>query len=156
MRERVQIAELEPIYSRFGSDPRLFSWVISVLEVLEPEQVWRGIWLLRRLSKARAFSEQELVTLAARADIAEHWTARLNLCQLLAITGIPAPVRDELFPFLREAFVDRHQIIRAWAISAMTTFRSDERFQTEIDSMLRQARREPGKAMQARLRRLKV
>ena len=155
-RERVQIAELEQIYFRFGSDPRLFSWVIPTLEELEPDCVWRGIWLLRRLAKVRAFSERELAVLASKADIAEHWTARLNLCQMLAITGVPASVRDELFPFLRESFADRRQIIRAWAISALVIFRQDERFRSEIARMLRSARRESGKAMQARLRRLEV
>lgn len=153
-RERVQVSELEQLYSQFGSNPRLFSWVISALETLEPEHAWRGIWLLRRLAKMCAFSEEELAALAAKADIVEHWTARLNLCQLLAITGVPASVRDELFPFLRESFADRRQIIRAWAISALVGFRQDERFSSEISGMLRSARRESGKAMQARLRRL--
>lgn len=155
IRERVRVGDLEEIYSRCGSNPQLFPWVISALEILEPDQMWRGLWLLRRLAKTRAFSEQELTALAERADGATNWKARLNLCQLLAITGIPAPVREVFFPFLRESFVDRRPIIRAWAISTLVTFEGDRRFQSEIAAMLLSAQRERGKAMQARLRRLR-
>lgn len=155
-REHVRISELEMIFSKFGTNPKLFSWVLSVLEILEPEQVWRGVGLLRILARTRSLSEQELAALAEKAELAEHWVARLNLCQLLSITGVPASVRDDFFPFLRESFADRRQIVRAWAISALLTFGQDARFRSEIAEMLRKARRESGKAMQARLRQLKV
>src|SRR4051812_39207471 len=95
--ERVRIPELEKIYSQFGANPQLFSWAISALEILEPDQVWRGLGLLRMLARTRALSEGELAALAEKADMAEHWVARLNLCQLLAVTGVPLSVRDDLF-----------------------------------------------------------
>ena len=154
-RAKVQIPELTEIYLRWGANPALATWAISSLEIMEPSQVWRALWLLRQIAQTRELSEQELSALAEKGDIVEHWTARLNLCQLLAATGVPASVRDELFPFLRESFSDRRQIIRAWAISALVTFQADKRFRPEIEKMLRQAHREAGKAMQARLRRLK-
>lgn len=155
-REQVRISELEEIYSRFGNNPRIFSWTISVMEILEPNQVWRAIGLLRILARTRALSEQELAVLSEKAEMAEHWVARLNLCQLLAVNGVPASARDDFFPFLHASFADRRQIVRAWAISALATFRHDDRFRSEIAIMLRKARRESGKAMQARLRQLKA
>ncbi len=153
-RERIRVREMEQIYAQFGSHASLFSWAAAAFEFLEPDQMWRGLWLLRRLARTRKFSESEMTILAGKADLATHWTARLYLCQLLAITGVPESARDDFFPFLRQSFADRRQIIRAWAISALVTFKEDARFRSGIAGLLRQARRENGKAMQARLRQL--
>jgi len=153
-RERMRIPELEALYSQTAANPRLGAWAVSSLESLEPEQTWRAIWLLRRVAKTRELSVEELGALTEKVDMAEHWIARLNLCQLFAATGVPASLREDLFPFLRESFADRRQIIRAWAISALATFQDDPCYRPEIKALLRNARKEKGKAMQARLRRL--
>lgn len=153
--DRLRIPGLERLYSELGARAEFFSWTLSALDFLEPEQTWRAIWLVRRLAKTRELSEAELRDLSERLDAAGHWIARLNVCQLFAVTGVPPSVREEMFPFLREAFADRRVIIRAWAISALVRFGDDARYRSEIRAMLRKARSESGKSMQARLRRLK-
>lgn len=123
--------------------------------MLDPDQTWRIFWLLRQLAKTRELSESELQQLSEKADATDHWIARLNLCQLFAATGVPATLREDIFPFLRESFGDHRVIVRAWAISALAHFGNDMRFRAEIGAMIRKAQKEGGKSMQARLRYVK-
>ena len=89
-RDQMRIPELERLYSEIGDRAEFFSWLLSAVDFLEPEQMWRAIWLVRRLAKMRELSESELQELSERSDVAGHWIARLNLCQLFAAAGVPS------------------------------------------------------------------
>ena len=148
------VAGLERIYAAYGQRPDFVFEAVSSMRLSDPDVAWRAIWLVRRFARDQVVPEPALARIAASVDEFSHWVARLALCQLFAETGCPSSLREAVFPFLCEAFADRRVIVRAWAISALMTFQSDPRYRSEIHALLRRARQDTGKSMQARLRRV--
>lgn len=155
-KDRCRVSHLADIYAHV-TDPRKFQdYCISSLQQIEPEHVWRPIWILRRAHADMPLSEADLARIVDAIDEPSHWAARLCVCQLFADTGCPESLRDAFFPYLAHAFADRRPIIRAWALSALWTFHADPRFKRAIRRMWKAAHSDRAKSMQARLRRLTV
>lgn len=152
--ESVKVVAVEAIYARERDNPRLAADAIWAMRQLDAEVAWRAVWLLARLAQEQKLGETELAQIADRADEMTHWIARLTTCQLFSAMNCPASAREVLFPFLAECFVDRRVIIRAWAISALASFRQDPVYRKQVTAMCRKARKDPRKSMQARLRHL--
>ena len=153
-KDSVKVAQLEGIYAAHGASQSFVADVISAMRQLDADVAWRAVWLLKRHARNRKLTEGNLVQLAQCAEEMPHWAARLNLCQLFGTTGCPVAAREALYPYLIECFANRRPMIRAWAISALVGFQSDERYRQPVAAMLRKARTESAGSMIARLRRL--
>ena len=153
-RDRVDTAALDEIFNRNCNREEFPRELVATLGLLDPGICWRTTWLILRLARdRRPMDENVLAEIATSADAATHWVARLNLCQVFGHVPCPEPALDLLFPFLAKCFADRRVIIRAWAITALLPFRSNPRYQPEVERMLAEALKEKSKSMQARLRR---
>lgn len=153
-RDAVRVAELEAIYSANSDRADLAREAVHALGVLDSVYAWRALWLLRRAAVDETISSSLLARVVEGVGGCEHWAARLVACQLFAAAPCPATAREELFPFLQRCLTDRRVIIRAWALTALLHFVHDRRYCGAVGRALRQARRDPAKAMQARLRRI--
>jgi hypothetical protein len=155
-RERLPVAALARLYAQSGAAPGFVAAVIMALGQLDPAITYRAAWLLRKAAAKAHLDGQDWARIAELADASGHWIHRLTMCQLFAESACPPALRAQVFPFLQRCFVDRRVIIRAWALTAMLLFRNDPAYRPAIQRTLRAARRDPGKSMQARLRRLQV
>lgn len=153
---RVMVADLERWYVQARADPRVTRDAIAAMEQCDAAVAWRAVWVLRQRALDDRITPADLVRIALAADGVTHWAGRLLLCQMFARTGCPEAGREALGPFLQECMRDKRVITRAWALSALCHFRSDPELKRVIEAHLRTARRDPGKAMQARLRQLKL
>jgi hypothetical protein len=149
-----KVADLQRVYAENRSRMRFPAEVASLLEQLDEEIAWRAVWLMCRLAEEGKLSERELGRVAESVDASRHWAWRLLVCQLFGRVACPADMRDEMFPFLQICFRDRRPIVRAWALTAQWLFLDDERYQAEIRRNFAEARKDPAKAMIARVRRL--
>ena len=154
-KERVTVAHLESIYNEYGRSPGFSVDALAAMRQLDPELAWRAAWLLCRCARDKKLGEAIQVSIVASAEEMTLWIARLILCQLFSHTGPPITNRDATHSFLADCFSDRRVIVRAWAITALARFRDDPKYQKTIASMIRTARRDPRKSMQARLRHLR-
>jgi hypothetical protein len=154
--DRCKVAALKNLYEMATGIREIQLGCQSVLQQLEPEHLWRPIWILRRSNADLPLTEDDLRRIAESIDEPSHWAARLCVCQLFADTGCPESVREAMFPYLAHAFTDRRPIVRAWALSALCTFQADPRYQPEIRRMGKVAHLDTAKSMQARLRHLPV
>jgi hypothetical protein len=155
-RERMSVAGLERIYLTLAREPGFLSAALRALRELDESRAYRASWLLGRFARDQALDEMTLKAIAEAAEESSHWIVRLNLCQLFARAGCPASLREKLFPFLDDCMRDPRAIIRAWALSALMPFAADREYRLAVRQHLLRARRDPSKAMQARLRKLKV
>lgn len=153
-RDSTNVAQLERIYAASRRLPGFAGAVIGAMRQLDSDCAWRAVWLLKRLARDGEFGETDLCRLAACADELTDWAARLNLCQLFALTGCPRGARDELFPYFVECFRNSRVMIRAWAITVLFEFKDDPKYAAEVAAMLREARADSGSSMKARLRHL--
>ena len=150
----MDVRALEHIYRAWPEKDVLASEALFAMRQLDADLAWRAVWLLRRLAREGKLGERQLIQIAAAADEMTHWLSRLNLCQLFSTTNCPGAMREAAYPFLSECFSDRRVIVRAWAISALFGFRADPEYREPVAAMIRAAKKETGKAMQARLRHL--
>ncbi|HEY5551481.1 MAG TPA: hypothetical protein VIK52_06320 [Opitutaceae bacterium] len=134
--------------------PGFFAEVATALELLDGDASWRAVWFLRQAADECLLSEADIKKVPRNVEASRHWAARLLLCQIFAQVECPESERETVFEFLVKCFADRRVIIRAWALSAMWPLRRDPRFRNEVQRCMRAARKDPGKAMQARLRHL--
>jgi hypothetical protein len=153
-KESLNVAALERIYLDHHMSPAFAADAIFAMRQLDSELAWRAAWLLRRQALDQGLEEGALVRMATFVDEMTHWIARLNICQMLAITGCPRLVQDSVFPYLDECFRDRRAIVRAWAISALASFSDEPKYRRQILLMIRKARMDSAKSIQARLRHL--
>jgi len=150
---RVSVRSLENIYAAHGHREEFVGDVFRLFDLLDHENLWQPLWLLKACARDNRLSEDRVAQLVGHLDGFTHWISRLTLCQLLAQTGCPAALRDDVYPVLADCFSDRRVIIRAWALSALIRF-DEPRFQKPVATMLRSAQKDPNKSMQARLRKL--
>lgn len=153
--EHTTVATLRRLYAQNRAARGFLSEVATLLEVLDEDAAWRAVWILKTAAEDDLLGVREIETVARNIEVSRHWAARLLLCQLFAQVECPESERENFVGFLLKCFEDRRGIVRAWALSAMWRFRRDPRFRSEIQRCLRAARKDPGKAMQARLRQLK-
>ena len=150
----LKVAALEQIYKTFGARPTFVSDLISAIRQLEPEFAYRPIWLLIRLARDVEIDVEALRRIAGLSGEMSHWAARLCLCQFFARVGYPSDTREELFLFFSDCFTDRRPIVRAWAISCLLLMSDDVEYRSDVEAMLKRAKMDPAKSMQARLRQL--
>ena len=155
-KDSITVADLGRIYSDHGATKEFTDDAIRSLTLLDSDVAWRAAWLLKELAKDGKLGDPELVRIAECADALPHWAARLNLCQLFAASGCPGSARETLFPYLADCFGNRRPMIRAWAITVLSGFRTDRRFRHSVEAMIRKARADGAASMQARLRRLGI
>jgi hypothetical protein len=153
-KDSIKVAHLERIYSAYGASEGFGANAISAMRQLDADVAWRAVWLLKRLAVDHRLGDTDLIRLTQCAEEMTDWASRLNLCQLLATTGCPASTREALYPYLVECFANRRPMIRAWAISVLVEFQSDERYRKSVRAMLREAHADSAGSIQARLRRL--
>jgi hypothetical protein len=149
------VATLRQLYLQLRASHGFLSEAAALLEVLDEDAAWRAVWILKTAAEDGLLGVREIETVARNVEISRHWAARLLLCQLFAQVKCPESERENVFGFLLKCFEDRRGIVRAWALSAMWPLRRDPRFRKEIDRCFRTAHKDPGKAMQARLRHLR-
>ncbi len=146
-----KVNDLERLYSVDRHRQGFLEQAVKLTEVMEEEQAWRALWLLRRAAEDGALPQRDLIRVVENLGLTRHWTWRLVACQLLAAVDCPRAERDSVADFLSECFEDRRVIVRAWALSALCRgWSEDER----TKRCMAAARRDPAKAMQARLRHL--
>ncbi len=155
-RDDVTVPALRRIYDAYGAQAGFAAELISAARLLDAEIAWRAYWLLSHCAREHRLTDAELRRIAGIADEATHWISRARLCQLFAATGCPPEARAQLFPFLQRCCDDRLIVLRAWALSALYQFRDDPDYAAEIRGLVKNAKLDPGKAMQARLRRLGI
>lgn len=153
-KDSASVAVLEAIYAGERDHPEFAIDAIWALRQLDADSAWRAVWLLMRLAQEQRLSETELTRIAECAEEQTQWISRLAICQLFSAMRCPVSARETLFPFLADCFADRRVIVRAWAISALASFREDPAYRSQVIAMFRQARSDPRKSMQARLRHL--
>jgi len=153
-KDTVKVAHLERIYAASSSSQSFVADVISAMRQLDSDVAWRAVWLLKRHARKRKLLEGDLVRLAQCAEEMPHWASRLNLCQLFGTTGCPISAREALYPYLVESFANQRPMIRAWAISVLVDFQTDEKYRTPVAAMLREARNDTAGSIVARLRQM--
>ena len=153
--EGTTVSALRRLHAGNRATPGFFAEVAALLDVLDEDAAWRAVWFLKSAAEDGMLGAREIETVAGNVEVSRHWAARLLLCQLFARVECLESERENVFEFLLKCFTDRRVIVRAWALSAMWRFRRDPRFGIEIQRCLRAARKDPGKAMQARLRQLR-
>ncbi len=153
-REKMSVAGLEAIYSALRGNPDFAGNTIWAMRQLDADKGWRAAWLLKRLAKEQRLRDTELHDVIACAGELDHWAVRLVLCQLFALTGVPAAAREELFPYLADCARNRRVMIRAWAMTVLMAWQEDPAFHDKVDAILHHARTDSRPSMQARLRRL--
>jgi hypothetical protein len=152
-RPRLSAGQLREIHTAFATRNDFVDELIRNLALLEPPHVCRPLGLLRMIAEDRELDASIVAKVLQHVDAMDHWLARLLCCQLLSTTGCPLENEDDAFPFLADCFRDRRVIIRAWALTALTRF-TGAHHQKSIASMRTIAKKDPSKAMQARLRHL--
>lgn len=151
----ISTAAIEALYLAQRDNPRLARDLVAAARELDPEYAWRPVWMLLKLARERGqIHPAVLCDLARVAEEITHWVGRLTLCQVFGHCACPAEAREVLYPVLEDCFSDRRVIIRAWALSALYSFRDDDRFRDDVQRMILVARRDPAPSMQARLRKL--
>ena len=153
-REVITVAALQDIYDRFKSSPLFPETCLSELEQLDSDIAWRAAWLLRQLAREGQLDDSHLLRIAGMADGQTHWLARMILCQLFSIEKRSLRVRNLSYSFLVNCSADRRALVRAWAVTALAPFVDDLSYWPAINKILREARRDRSKAVQARLRHL--
>lgn len=153
--DALDVAALERLYAAYREAPDFAADAIRAMRVLDESDAWRAVWLLHRRARDGGLAAAEVSRVIGCADEVTHWIARLNLCQLLATTGCPPEARAAAFSFLSDCFADRRVVVRAWAVSALARFKNDPAFAEPVAAMLRQAKADRRKSMQARLRHLR-
>jgi hypothetical protein len=149
-----KVATLRELYARNREVSGFLAEVAGLLETLDEVAACSALWILKTAAEDGVLGDREVAVVARSVGASRHWAWRLLLCQLFARVDCPESERENVFEFLVKCFVDRRVITRAWALSAMWRFRGDPRFRTEVNRCIRSARKDPGKAMQARLRHL--
>jgi len=116
-----------------------------------------GAWLLVRVARepgGLAAGDWEIVVDGLGGVRA--WTARLQLCQLLARQPELADAApDAVAAFLRDCATDPQPFVRAWGISAFHQLgRRQAAHRAEARRWRARGRQDPAKSVQARMRRL--
>jgi hypothetical protein len=146
-----KVHDLERLYSSERHRAEFLEHAVRLIEVMEAEDAWRVLWLLRRAAEDGELPQRDLGRVLQNLGLTRHWTWRLVACQLLAAVDCPRAEREYVADFLFECFEDRRVIVRAWALSALWRgWAGEERTR----DCMKTARRDPAKAMQARLRQL--
>ena len=153
-RDHLTARDLNACYDHFRTRPDFIPDLISALDQLDPDLTYRALALVLKLARTSPLSSEDLARIVDRLDASDHWLHRLTACQLLSAARLPPELGSDIVPFLQRCFTDRRVIIRAWALTAMLSFRSDPRFRSTVDASLRLARRDRAKSMQARLRQI--
>jgi hypothetical protein len=153
-RDSAKVSDLARIFADRGGEDGFVEDTIRALSLLDAEVAWRAVWLLKELAREGRLTSANVSAIAEQAEAATHWSARLNLCQLFAITGCPAAARDTLFPFLTDCLENRRPMIRAWALTVLAGFTNERRFRKPVDAALRRARADSAASVRARLRRM--
>ncbi|HEX2100812.1 MAG TPA: hypothetical protein VHF69_09120 [Candidatus Synoicihabitans sp.] len=150
--ETMTVPALERLYAEVSLRSAFIPETISAARQLDPDHIWRALWLLRRRAREHPLAPETLRPLCDEADGLTHWVARLMLGQLLSVVGCPAASAEVVFPVLCEWTKDRNAFVRAWALTALARFSTNPDYRREVSTILRHARRDPSKAVQARLR----
>ena len=155
---RMTVVRLEACYRRHCLRKNFSNEVAEAVASGSPALERSGAWLLVRRARAGgglAAAAWEVVV--DGLDGVRAWTARLQLCQLLALRpeladAAPAAIAE----FIRSCAADSKPFVRAWGISAFHALgQRHPGYRAEARRWLARGRRDPAKSVQARLRQLK-
>ena len=154
---RMTVARLEACYRRHCLRKNFSGEVAEAVASGSAPLERAGAWLLLRLDRERgglAAADWEVVV--DGLDGVRAWTARLQLCQLLAARPELADAAPgAIAGFLRDCAADPQPFVRAWGISAFHALgQRDPAHRAEARRWLARGRRDPAKSVQARMRRL--
>jgi len=154
---RMTVARLEACYRRHCLRKNFSHEVAEAVASGSPPLERAGAWLLVRAARETGgvvAADWEIVVNGL--DGVRAWTARLQLCQLLAARPELADAAPgAIAEFLRDCAADPKPFVRAWGISAFHFLgRRHAAHRAEARRWLARGRRDPAKSVQARLRQL--
>ena len=154
---RMTVARLEVLYRQYCLRKNFTREVAEAVASGSAALERAGAWLLMRVAREPGglpAGDWEIVVNGL--DGVRAWTARLQLCQLLAAQ--PALVEaapEEIVEFVRGCATDPKPFVRAWGISAFHALgRQQVSYRPEARRWLARGRKDPAKSVQARMRRL--
>jgi len=154
---RMTVARLEVLYRlwrlRKNFTREVAEAVVSGSAPLERAGAWLWIRLAREPGGLPA-ADWEIVVNGL--DGVRTWTARLQLCQLLATQpSLVQAAPREIAEFVRSCAKDQKPFVRAWGISAFHALgRHDSSHRAEARRWVARGRSDPTKSVQARMRQL--
>lgn len=154
---RMTVARLEECYRRCCLRKNFSNEVAEAVASGSPPLERAGAWLLVRLARERGplpAADWEIVVNGL--DGVRAWTARLQLCQLVAAhPGLTDAAPGAIAEFVRGCAADVKPFVRAWGITAFQALGSrHSAYRAEARRWLAKGRRDPSKSVQARLRQL--
>jgi hypothetical protein len=157
VRPLLTVAQLAAIHRRERGGKNYARTLAEAVASGSPALERAGAWLLRREAADRGglpAADWQVVVDALR-DV-RSWAGRLLLCQLLsAQPALMDAAPDEAAGFLRDRANDPKPTVRAWSVDAFHRLaRRHAAFRPEARRLVRAARRDPAKCVQARLRHL--
>ena len=155
-RDGVAVPALRQIHAASHGDPRYVDAVLSALRHLDPGQSHRAGWLLLAAAREGLVQPNHIPKLAALADETSDWATRAYLIHVFALVDVPEPLRPAVIPFLEECAADRHGILRVWALTAVLRWKGDARYANFTKELIADAKADPQKAVQARLRQVGI
>jgi hypothetical protein len=155
---RMSVARLEACYRRHCLRKNFAREVAEAVASGSTALERAGAWLLVRLARegsgAPGPADWEIVVNGL--DGVRAWTARLQLCQLLAARPeLAAAAPGEIAGFVRACTEDPKPFVRAWGVTAFHALgQTFPALRAEAGRRVVRARRDPAKSVQARLRHL--
>ncbi len=154
---RMTVARLEACYRRHCLRKNFTREVAEAVASGSSALERAGAWLLVRFAReggGLAPTDWEIVVNGL--DGVHAWTARLQLCQLLAAQPeLAAAAPGEIADFVRTCADDAKPFVRAWGVTAFYALgRTYPALRAEAKRVVAKARKDPMKSMQARLRHL--
>lgn len=154
---RMTVARLEVLYRQYCLRKNFTREVAEAVASGSAALERSGAWLLGRAVREQgsvAPADWEIVVNGL--DGVRAWTARLQLCQLLAAQPALADAAPEdVAEFVRGCAVDPKPFVRAWGITAFHALgRHSPRHRVEARRWVARGRSDPTKSVQARMRQL--
>lgn len=151
------VAQLAALHRRHGGDRNYPRTIAEAVASGSPELERAGAWLLRRAVAERGGypAEDWLVVVDGLRGV-RSWAGRLILCQLFSERpALMDAAPDEIAGFLGDCAADAKPTVRAWSVNALHELaRRHGAFRGEARRLVAEARKDPAKCVQARLRHL--
>lgn len=154
---RITVARLEACYRRHCLRKNFTREVAEAVASGSAALERAGAWLLVRfVREGGGLVPADWEIVVNGLDGVRAWTARLQLCQLLAARPeLAAAAPGEITDFVRMCTGDPKPFVRAWGVTAFHALgRTYPALRAEAKRVVARARRDRMKSMQARLRHL--
>ena len=154
---RMKVAQLAACYRRHCLRKNFNREVAEAVVSGSPALERAGAWLLAsHLQAGGTLAPADWEIVVNGLDGVRAWTARLELCQLLARRPELLDAAPEAFAeFVRSCAADPKPFVRAWGLCALHALgERHAAWRPEARRALARGRKDPAKSVQARLRQL--